>query len=70
MDSANRRRAVKLFREEAEGHREQNLQAAKIIVSASASFGGRFSGLVQWSRWLLRRERARLDRMRARRVAA
>ena len=64
--TGTQRRFVRLL----PGHREQNLEAAQIIVSAAACFGGRFSGLVQWSRVTLRREQARLNRLRARQVAA
>ena len=60
---------VRLFHERAEGHRERNLISAKLILSTPASFG-RFGGLFQWARRLLRREQARLNRLRARQVAA
>lgn len=67
------RRQVKLFWQRAEQYREQNLLAARIITATDQSiesFGGRYGGLVQWARMTLRREETRLNRMRARQVAA
>lgn len=69
---AQERRAVTLFWERAEHYREQNIDAAKIILATPASiefFGGRHSGLVQWARLTLRREQARLNRLHDRRAA-
>jgi len=70
---AQERRAVRLFWERAEHYREQNLIAANIITASPESiemFGGRFSGLVRWARLTLRREAARLNRLRSRQAVA
>lgn len=72
-DRGIERRAVKLFWQRAEGYREQNVLAAKIILASRASiesFGGYYGGLVQWARLTLRREAARLNRLRSRQAVA
>jgi hypothetical protein len=70
---AAERKAVRLYWARAERYREQNVEAANIILATPASiefFGGQYSGLVRWSRLTLRRESARLNRLQARQVAA
>lgn len=64
------RPAVRLFSERAERYREQNLAAAHILVANVEVFGGPRAGLILWARLTLRREQARLNRLRMKSEAA
>ena len=59
-------RAVKLFWQRAERYAQENISAARIILSRAGEFGGPRSGLCQWAAMLLwRARRSRSKRMEA-----
>jgi hypothetical protein len=53
---AGERKAVAAFWERAERYREQNLEAAKIILGDIGKYGGESAGLIIWARLTMRYE--------------